>query len=233
MENGWDDPLDKFKKEFERNLRVDTLQKAPRVMPNNNLMGFMPDVPRAIIGLPDAMIEQRREPIKAKTIEIIYMFSIDWSKSAKELTKAGIATLQMCANLERLGFRTRITVGQAFKAQAGGGKEGYFGMNVNVKDYRHNIDLRKLCFPLANPSIFRRFAFRWKETSPDVYYTWGYGVSLVHCGNALQEYRDMMREQRNAYVVDYKMLENCKFDADKLMIESGIAKKLNLETENV
>ena len=33
-----------------------------------------------------------------------------------------------------------------------------------MKDYREHLDLQKLCFPVAHPSMFRRLGFKWLET---------------------------------------------------------------------
>ena len=50
---------------------------------------------------------------------------------------------------------------------------------VNVKSYREQMDLKKLCFPIAHPSMFRRFGFRFLEKSKDMEnnFCFGYGSS--------------------------------------------------------
>ena len=51
--------------------------------------------------------------------------------------------------------------------------------SVNVKDYKEQLDIKKLCFPLAHPSMFRRFGFAWLERSTDMKegFAYGYGHS--------------------------------------------------------
>ena len=63
----------------------------------------------------------------------------------------------------------------------GYGDTEVLGGVVKVKDYQEKLNIQKLCFPIAHPSFFRRFGFRFVETFPaleDTYFKDGYGCSM-------------------------------------------------------
>ena len=54
---------------------------------------------------------------------------------------------------------------------------------VKLKNYHERFNLQKMCFPLAHPSYFRRFGFKFLETFPkmtDDTFPHGYGRPLKH-----------------------------------------------------
>ena len=57
------------------------------------------------------MIDVHREPMRTKTIEVYYDFGVSCYVDTEDMVKAGIAVLQLVSNIERLGYRVKLTVG--------------------------------------------------------------------------------------------------------------------------
>lgn len=134
--------------------------------PKNLPIGFIPNVPNAILNLPNSMIDIEMHPQKRKTIHIIYVMAGSCGTSAEMWIKAGIALLTAIKIVERRGISVRID--SSFYCGSSGfgeGTETIMG-SVTVKNYGQPLDLQKLCFPLANPSMFRRVGFKFLETTP-------------------------------------------------------------------
>ena len=91
---------------------------------------------------------------------------------------------------------------------------------VDVKDFREHLDLQKLCFPIANPSMFRRFGFKWLETCnglKDRYWCSGYGSQIDSDNKVLQDWL-----QDNEFYIDLPYTKKYDYDADKIIESMNI-----------
>ena len=86
---------------------------------------------------------------------------------------------------------------------------------VKVKDYREHMDLQKLCFPLAHPSMFRRFGFKWLETVPgltEVGWSFGYGRTVK---NYKKFKKHFMKE--NEFLIDLNLTKKYNYNPEKII----------------
>lgn len=137
-------------------------------------VGFIPHIPNSILNLPNSMIDIKISPQKRKTLSILYVMAGSAGCEASMWVQAGVALLTAIKIVERQGISISIDVvfycGSKHEETAYG--------SVRVKHFGQPLDIQKLCFPLANPSMFRRIGFKFLETTPIITepgFAYGYG----------------------------------------------------------
>ena len=144
----------------------------------NDFVGFTPHVPNTLMNLPITMINKERTPNRPKTIHLLYNFSASAKTMPDEMITGGINFISLVNSLEKQGYSVKIDMISSF-----GTDKTLSSMTVNVKEYGQKINLLKLTFPLVHPSMLRRIAFKWLETTlelKDKDFTRGYGIPLQH-----------------------------------------------------
>lgn len=172
--NGWDEPLSKIKKSIET---VDAYSKGNKQRPRNAVVGYIPNVPNALLNLPESMITIKRIPQKVRAITIYYASTANCMTETREFIDAGVKILSAINHLESSGIRVSLYA-LCFCAESG---DDYAFCPVKIKDYRDKLDLKKICFPMVNASWLRRFGFKWIETCrgiKDDNWSCGYGRSV-------------------------------------------------------
>ena len=169
---GYSDPLNEIKSKIKINgLNTTTIKF------ENNVYGYIPNVPNAIQGLPNSMINITSQPKKINVIDIIYCPVGNASVGSSEFIEAGIKILNVINTLElnKIKVRLRSSILCAYS------EDEITLATLQLKNYNEKLNLLKMCFPLAHPSFLRRFGFRWLETTPEITddkWEWGYGKSL-------------------------------------------------------
>ena len=212
FQNGYTDILDKIKMGVNSNIKAQRTENRRKV--ETGVVGYAPHVPNAILGLPNSMIYTHSQPQKVKAISIIYSIIENCGTEADEFIKSGICVLSAINSLELRGVRVNLNI-SFFNATTGSDKPQYTFATVKVKDYREHMDLQKLCFPVAHPSMFRRFGFKWIETVPELTdngYRWGYG----HHFDAKDKILQKIIKNDEVYI-DLSITEKCKYNVDKLV----------------
>lgn len=190
------------------------LNPGSRAMPRNNIMGYVPNVPNAIIGLPESMINTDLTPQKRKTISIVYSMDGNCCEETDFFIKTGTVLLAAINIIELSGIQVKLSVG--FMA-AETNKELTFPI-VSIKNYGQRLDLLKTCFPLAHPSMMRRIGFKWLETTPqitDENYSCGYGRDPKD----LKIITDVVRQNynKNSYVLNTHWIRDNDYSVEKLL----------------
>lgn len=216
---GYTKPLDALKRGTIEAERKGTAPRRCRVV--NDIVGYTPNVPAAVIGLPQSMIRSDNEPKKSKVVEILYSPDANYMVSEKTIEKAGIAVLSLINNLEKSGYRVALKIG-FFVADMDGGERTI--ATVKVKDWRQPIDLKKIAFPICNASMLRRIGFRWLETCKGLTksgWTWGYGRNpeYIEAKKILDENKMISDKQ---FFINIDFCEKYKFDTDKIATACGI-----------
>lgn len=222
LSNGWTDKLAEIRKEmaqFDRVMEQNVTYQKKR--PSTSVVGFAPHVPNAIMGLPNSMIRTEHTPMKTKVVRIIYNMCMNSGTDADDIMNAGLAVLKIANALERKGMRVRVDV-NPFLAERN--REKVCAL-VCIKDWRQPIDLKKIAFPVAHPSMFRRIGFRWLETVPELKeqgFTSGYGRSLEEedaCASLLEA---VGARTEKDYFVNVRIARRCGYDVNKLAQEIGL-----------
>ena len=169
------------------------------------------------MGLPNSMINVKSIPQKVKAISLVVGITENCGTDTKEFIKSGIAALGVVNSLELQGYRVNLKVACKVSRMC---DERVF-CTVTVKNYRDHLDLQKLCFPLAHPSMFRRFGFKWMETVPELKNTgWscGYGQSY----HDYKEFKELFLSE-NEYFIDLKTTRDCDYDPEAIIKHLNIA----------
>lgn len=220
-QNGWDEKLNEVKAQFAAATRPNKNGAIDRRRTYNHVVGYAPNVPNAILGLPQSMITTDKQPQKVKVASIVYSPTGLCTVTADDLIKAGIIVLNIVNQLELNGIRVNLVL----QPKGSYGSNQRTAMLVNVKDYRDPLDLRKLCFPMIHPSFFRRLGFRWLETVPgltDRDYAFGYGHTTTGNAGYKEELVKAGAINESDYYLSYYIIEECKFDRDAVMKAAGI-----------
>ena len=221
LKSGYAEPLDKIKRGVEANLRENTTKKT-RV--KNDIVGYAPCVPNAILGIPQSMINKENAAKKSKIITITHDSTAACYVTKEEFIKAGIVTLTIVNSLEANGYRVELKVVFNHSRE---GNEKIFA-SVTLKDWRQPLDLKKMCFPFCHPSMLRRIGFRYTETQPQIKnsgWSWGYGRSEV----SARGYYTLLDELRQNHLIKenekYINLDLCKenqYDPQRIIKACGL-----------
>lgn len=120
-----------------------------------DVAGMLPDVPRFIAGAPDCMFTVG-EDLRARRPVVRVVFAPCWSAGVaeKNIINRGVALLSIVDQWEDDGYSVEIDL--AFRAEADGWD---FRVTCPVKRAGEPLELDRLAFVLANPSILRRVIF--------------------------------------------------------------------------
>ena len=130
------------------------------------------------------MINMDRKPQKRKTLHILYSIDGNGGRPTEYFAKAGAALLSAIEIVEKGGIQTKIDLN--FMAIVNS-TETIFP-TICIKNYGERYSVQKISFPIAHPSMLRRFGFKWLETSPDIlnsYPNYGQAVAYEELEKAL------------------------------------------------
>lgn len=180
IKKGYTEILPDIKKQVrEQSKNYSNLFTVNKRIPLNAVIGYAPNVPNAIRNLPNSMITIDKVLQKKKVISIIYSIAGSCGESQDFFIKAGATLLTIIKFLEAQGISVELSVG-FMGAMVADESEAIFP-TVKVKNYGQELDLQKLCFPIAHPSMFRRIGFKYLETCPDItknYFSFSYGTPI-------------------------------------------------------
>lgn len=163
--------------EIKSGLKFDATENS-KVIPENNVYGYVPNVPNAIMNLPKSMVYQKRTPKKITTVDLVYCPTANCGTDSKVFVTNGIKILNIINSLEKNNIRVNLKA--ALKCSKC--ENEYVLVTVTLKGYKEKLNLQKICFPIAHPSMLRRFGFRWLETTKEITcsaWPFGYGSSNV------------------------------------------------------
>lgn len=226
LDKGWNAKIDEVKGVLEHFSSTVAVKHRKQVF---DYVGFMPSVPRAIMGYPQAMINytKRDEFEKQRTKHIIFNNCANCGTSGDNLLKSGLTVLKLAMILDKSNVRTKIDMLPFFAKCSG----SYLGCSVTIKDYRQSFNYLKMAYPIANPSFFRRHGFRYLETqNGDEWAKWtgGYGSSIKNDDTdkeveGFREYAGLRKD--DVVYITYQDCERANFDVEKLMANIGLGKK--------
>ena len=209
FEHGYVEILDKIKAGVADGIKkTETVQKRRT---STGVVGYAAHVPNAIMGLPNSMIYTQSIPQKIKAISITYSICENCGTEAQEFIDSGIAVLNVINKLELNGCRVNLKI-MFFNSEASG-NEYAFG-TVDVKNFKEHMDLQKLCFPVAHPSMFRRFGFKWLETCKGLKQDgWSYGYGrMIHDEKVINN-----QLSENEYYIDLPTTRKYNYNVDEII----------------
>lgn len=142
--------------------------------PSYGVAGYQASVPRYLQGIPTNMINKKSVVQKQKVVTITKNIGYTGGFSGQSIIDEAIKAVQLINTIEAHGIRCNLYVTSI--AATNGTAVGF---RVKVKSANERLNMSKLAFPLANPSMLRRFSFRYREVAPETTqsFKFGYGSS--------------------------------------------------------
>lgn len=192
---GYNDPVKNIKRNLIKNKKLVSkmYNLIPKPIATNQVVGFVPNVPNALMGLPKSMISVEKINRNKKTISIIYATGGAVGIEPKTLESAGIALVSAINLIELAGIQTRLSIGFIPSVK---GRQIIFP-TVNIKNFNERFSLQKICFPMVHPSMSRRIGFKYLETCPSMEedFSCGYGRPA-----SLEQIKTCLKE-KNTYII--------------------------------
>lgn len=137
----------------------------------NDVNGFIPNVPNMMVGSPLTMINIKKDGLSQRVVNIFLNIRVGNFVDGDDVIKIGLKYLNVIDLLEKRGYRCNLYSGVA--NSKGNGK--HCCLMVRVKTDREPLNLKKICFAIANPAMQRRLKFKWMEVNDGPDFTCGYG----------------------------------------------------------
>lgn len=173
--HGYEDPVKSIKSNLAKNKKLTSkiYNSIPKPIVQNRVVGFVPNVPNALKGLPESMITLEKFHKKRKTISIIYATGGSCGVESDVLASAGAALVSAINLIELSGVQTELSISFMPTKET---KQIIFP-TVKIKSYGERFNLQKICFPMIHPAMFRRIGFKYLETCPGMVenFSHGYG----------------------------------------------------------
>ena len=131
-----------------------------RLKYQNRLYGAVPNVPSYLKGLPINMINAEKKTPANRVLNIMLNIRVSGGVEDEEIKKIGSKYLTIIDILEKNGYRCNLYSGCA---NCSCGVHSY--MLVRIKTDKEPLNLKKICFTIANPSMQRRIKFKWMEVN--------------------------------------------------------------------
>lgn len=213
IRNGYVHVLDKIKAAVHKNSKYIYEHNKILRQRKNMPVGFVPHIPNAIRNLPDSMVNIISHPVKEKTMTIVYCMSGSCSENVEHFIDAGAALVTAINLIELSGIQTRLLV-NFMPAKSG---DELVSPTLCIKNFGERFNLTKICFPLINPAMFRRFGFKWLETTPNIKersFSFGYG-SVPSIELLRENLSPLFRN--NVYIINTKEIERLEYDAKEIL----------------
>lgn len=155
-----------------------------RIKTYNHVIGYAPNVPNAIMGLPNSMINAERVPKKHKVVDIFVNRSRNALTGTSQIEYEGALILSFIDALERDGYRVSLYAGKVSWNRLDSATHGFI---VPIKRATEPLNIKKVAFYLIHPSFLRRIAFKIDETEDNL-------DDITHSGYGSVSNRERMRE---------------------------------------
>ena len=201
LRNGYQPIVDALKTK----MRISASGQKKRFKTFNDVAGFQPIIPNAIMGLPNSMINSAMRPIKTKVLDIYYEMTVPAYRDSAELIKAGQKMLGVILELEAQGYRFNLYCTQGYYNE----RQGCDMLCVKVKSANQPMDLKRMSFPIAHTAFFRGIGFDWYSKFPKGTYRHGYGHA-ISCDKSQSEIQEEYRKLFGKNVIYFSAETVCK-----------------------
>lgn len=146
-----------------------------RPAPVWDVAGDDADVSRFLSGEPENMMawEPEHVPAAGRVVRLLLGGRVAWHVGEEHLQRAAVLTAAAADVLEARGVRVEVVVSYAV---AWGAK--VLEIRHRLKAAEEPLDLPRIVAGM-HPSAFRRVAFKWLETQPDLPSSYGHGAAVT------------------------------------------------------
>lgn len=174
---GWEKQIEEFKKAFKKEVALCDTKKVIRNFAD--VVGYMPIVPNAILGLPNSMINVRTEQKKTKIVKFLIGMNRAWHVTPEEIMRTMSKVLAKICVLEKNGYRCRLEMFGSFTDEHS--SKTIACHSILIKSENQLLDLKRVAFPLVHSAMQRVFGFGWEASVPtDNYRCGGKGTAMQY-----------------------------------------------------
>lgn len=206
LSGGYQPTVDKLS----ASLKVNRTGVTKRIVFENNVHGFAPVVPLAMMSIPNSMINMTMKPIKCKVIDVYYDMTVSSGTSTEQIIQNGQKLLSVIIDLEKSGYRFNLYAVQGYCDDSSADM-----VCIKVKSSDKPIDIKRISFPLTHPAFFRVIGFDWYGKCPVAKYRSGYGRALTYC---VKDHRSFAKQVFGDNAV-YFSGNNLKYEEEKHLKE--------------
>jgi len=169
---GWEEPIGEINKTVREAQQIPA---AKRMKIFNDVEGYAPIVPAALVGHPLSMVNMKLKRTKVRVVDVYVDIGALCNVTADEMMRSAKVVLSELVGLEMQGYRARINIVDFFTEAPVS-----TGVIIKIKDESQPFDLKRITFPLIHPAMSRMLLFGWFERFPHSAYVGpGYG-RLLH-----------------------------------------------------
>lgn len=161
LTHGWDAAAKKMAEKVKTTRTVSLMSRSSK--PAYGVVGSQASIPRYLQGIPTNMASRQTIYTKQKLVTITKGISYSAYWTTSQILEECIKALQIIQSLENGGHRVRLNVMLA--STCDDGKYTHV-CKVCIKQPDERLNISKMSFALAHPSMLRRFFFKWIETDP-------------------------------------------------------------------
>ena len=210
LSNGYQPTVEKLKESIKPNVKGES----KRISFKNDMVGGMPIVPLAMMGIPTSMVNTTIKPIKAKVIDIYYDITCASRISSKEIIEAGQKLLATIMRFEQQGYKFNLYAVQTYSDDSSCDM-----LTIKVKSSSQPLDLKRMSYTLTHTSFFRVLGFDWYSRTPKGKYRSCYGKNLSYYfdfnGNKINEFAQQIFGKNSIYLSAMIMNENFRNRKDE------------------
>lgn len=170
LRDGW---MQELKAMSDSMSKVSTITQPKKSAFRNDVVGFAPVVPLAMMNVPNSMLNTNVKPVKSKVVKIIYEITDRAGTPSQKFIERGKKIMEAIVSLERSGYRCELYSMQSYfsdkKAEV---------LLVKVKEANQPLDVKRMMFPMTHPAFFRVVGFEWQDRFPPARYLFTRGHAL-------------------------------------------------------
>ena len=147
----------------------------------NDIVGFVPLVANAVLGIPKNMINQEKRVKPFPTAKIFLEKSNSACIDSDDMCDYYAIIFVLIQLLEKRGIRCEVWNVASFFEGGYDNDDEIVACKVKLKGYMQPLNVYKIQFPIIATDYFRRIMFRILETTENLKnsWTWGYGHPLI------------------------------------------------------
>lgn len=162
--NGFNEPIKDINNNMSKYINKEQIRATRRVY--SSVAGYMPIVPNALLGLPNSMLNQQTIRKKNKIINIVVNCGLSGNVHVNQVIRYYTQMLSDIVNLERAGYRCRVSIFDVFCSPTNKTQMIYPGFLIKLKDESQPLNIKKLAFELCHPAMERVYGFGWFNSLP-------------------------------------------------------------------
>ena len=158
LTHGWDAAAEKMAQKVKLSNTISTVSRTSK--PAFGVVGSQASVPRYLQGIPTNMVSRQTVYAKQRVVTITKGISYNSRYTADQILNECVKALQIVQSMENGGQRVRLNVMLAVTCDDS--KYAHI-CKVCLKQPDERLNISKMSFAMAHPSMLRRFFLKWSE----------------------------------------------------------------------